>query len=75
MSVWYHCLVAMTLRLDAEDEQLLTDLAKGAGVSKQVAVVQAIRETAQQRAHERLVSDASARARVRWARVIDKLGQ
>lgn len=41
---WYHSVVAMTLRLDDDDEARLERLAARWGVSKQRAVARAIRE-------------------------------
>ncbi len=65
----------MTLRLSDEDEKALALLANADGVSKQEATVRAIREAAARRVHGDLVADLSARARARYAEVLDRLGQ
>ena len=72
---WYHAHVAMTLRLTREDERILAELAEADGISRQEATVRAIREAAARRGHDRRVGEASARARVRYADVLDRLGR
>ncbi|MGD7733105.1 CopG family transcriptional regulator [Propionibacteriaceae bacterium G57] len=67
--------MAMTLRLTPEDERILAELAAAEGVSRQEATVRAIREAAARLAHARDVSDASARARVRYAALLERLGK
>lgn len=67
--------MAMTLRLDSEDEKALTLLAQADGVSKQEATVRAIREAAARRVREDKVSLLSAVARARYADLLDRLGQ
>ena len=65
----------MTLRLTSEDEQALALLAEADGVSKQEATVRAIRETSARRLHEGKVRRLSDVARVRYADLLDRLGQ
>ena len=67
--------MAMTLRLSEEDERLLTLLAKEDGVSRQEATIRAIHEVAARRGHERRVKEASARIRIRYAEVLERLGR
>jgi hypothetical protein len=67
--------MAMTLRLDPEDEKALTLLAEAEGVSKQEATVRAIREAAARRVREDKVRRLSADARSRYADLLDLLGQ
>ncbi|CAL8899749.1 hypothetical protein KVA01_02910 [Kocuria varians] len=67
--------MAMTLRLTEEDERVLADLAQADGISRQEATIRAIREVAARRGHERRVNDSSARARARYADVLDRLGR
>lgn len=67
--------MAMTLRLTAEDEQALALLAQAQGVSKQEATVRAIRDVAARRLREDQVLDLSARARARYADVLERLGR
>ena len=67
--------MAMTLRLEPEDEKALTLLAEAEGVSKQEATVRAIREAAARRVREDKVSRLSAAARSRYADLLDRLGQ
>ena len=72
---WYHVVMAMTLRLNDEDERLLTALAASDGVSKQEATVRAIRDAAARRLHDERVRDLSGSARERYADVLDRLGR
>lgn len=65
----------MTLRLTDDDEQILADLARRDGISRQEATVRAIRETAARRGHEQLVSELSAKGRVRYADLLDRLSK
>ncbi|MFZ1411085.1 MAG: toxin-antitoxin system HicB family antitoxin [Micropruina sp.] len=67
--------MAMTLRLEPEDERALALLAAAQGVSKQEATVRAIREAAARRVHEDKVHTLSANARARYADLLDRLGQ
>lgn len=73
--LWYHRLVAMTLRLTEEDERILTRLAEDDGISRQEATIRAIHEMAARRGHAKDVTDASARVRARYADVLDRLGR
>lgn len=65
----------MTLRLTEEDERVLAALAAQDGISRQEATIRAIHEVAARRGHEQAVSAASARARTRYADVLDRLGK
>lgn len=67
--------MAMTLRLDQDDEATLTALAAAEGVSKHEAVVRAIRSAAARQVHEDRVKDLSATARERYADVLRRLGE
>lgn len=67
--------MAMTLRLTPEDERVLAQLAADDGISRQEATIRAIHEVAARRGHERKVSEASQRARERYADVLDRLGR
>ncbi len=67
--------MAMTLRLDADDERALTELARAEGVSKQEATVRAIREAAARRGRRDQVSQLSADARARYADLLERLGR
>ncbi|MBW3084951.1 hypothetical protein KEM60_01142 [Austwickia sp. TVS 96-490-7B] len=67
--------MAMTLRLTEDDERVLAALAADQGVSRQEATIRAIHEAAARRGHERDVAGASARARARYADVLDRLGK
>lgn len=65
----------MTLRLTEDDEKVLAALAEAEGISRQEATIRAIHEVAERRAHTQAVSAASARARARYAEVLDRLGR
>lgn len=67
--------MAMTLRLDPDDERTLTALAEAEGVSKQEATVRAIREAARRRGHEDRVHELSAAGRERYADLLERLGR
>ncbi len=67
--------MAMTLRLEPEDEKALALLAEAEGVSKQEATVRAIREAAARRVREDKVRHLSAAARARYGDLLDRLGQ
>lgn len=67
--------MAMTLRLSKEDEQTLTELAASEGVSRQEATVRAIREAAARRGHQVQIGHLSAKARERYATVLQRLGE
>ena len=67
--------MAMTLRLEPEDEETLALLAKAQGVSKQEATVRAIREAAARHVREDKVRRLSAAARERYADLLERLGQ
>lgn len=73
--VRYHGAMAMTLRLTPEDEQLLAALAEAEGVSRHEATLRAIRDAAVRHAHVAEVAELSARARERYARVLERLGR
>ena len=49
--------MAMTLRLDAEDERALAELAEAQNISKHEATVRAIRDAAARTVHESRVLD------------------
>lgn len=67
--------MAMTLRLEPEDEKALALLAEAEGVSKQEATVRAIREAAARRVREDKVRHLSAVGRARYGDLLDRLGQ
>jgi uncharacterized protein (DUF1778 family) len=67
--------MAMTLRLEPEDERALTLLAEAEGVSKHEATVRAIREAAARHVREDKVRRLSTAARSRYADLLDRLGQ
>ncbi len=65
----------MTLQLSEDDERVLAELAAADGISRQEAAIRAIHEAASRRGHEQAVRHLSARARQRYADLIDRLGQ
>lgn len=65
----------MTLRLTPEDERLLASLAEAEGISRHEATLRAIREAAARHAHQTELVDLSARARERYAEVLERLGR
>lgn len=73
--LWYHRVMAMTLRLTEDDERILAALAEADGISRQEATIRAIREVAERRGHVEAVAASSARARSRYADVLERLGR
>lgn len=71
---WYHCVMAMNLRLSEEDDALLEMLAAHEQISKQDAARRAIRERASRVARTAAVEDSGQRMLVKWRDVIDDLG-
>ncbi|WP_341728620.1 CopG family transcriptional regulator [Brooklawnia sp.] len=67
--------MAMTLRLNPEDERTLALLAETEGVSKQEAILRAIRAAAARSVHEADVRELSVAARERYATVLKRLGE
>lgn len=67
--------MAMTLRLDEDQDRRLTELARAEGVSKQEAVVRAIDEAVSRRSHRAGVAEASEWGRARYAEVLRRLGE
>ncbi len=67
--------MAMTLRLNDEQERALTLLAEADGVSKQEATVRAITEAAARRVHDDTIRTLSAAGRERYADLLDRLGR
>jgi uncharacterized protein (DUF1778 family) len=75
VSDWYHVVMAMTLRLTAEQDRALELLARAEGVSKQEAAVRAISEVAARHLHDERVDELSSTARERYADLLDRLGR
>lgn len=67
--------MAMTLRLNDEDERLLAALAEAEGVSKHEATLRAIRAAAERRLHRAQVRRASVDNRERYADLLERLGR
>ena len=67
--------MAMTLRLNEQQEQALAALAAADGVSKQEAALRAITDAAARRGHVSRVREASASGRERYAALLDRLAQ
>lgn len=79
LAAWYHIGtmedMAMTLRTDAELEQMLTDLAEAEGVSRQEVIRRAIVERHERSGHRARVEESSRRMLERWGDVLDRLGK
>lgn len=69
------CGMAMTLRLNDDDEVLLAALARAEGVSKHEATLRAIRSAAERRLHRDRVREASSQQSERYADLLDRLGR
>ena len=66
--------MAMTLRKDAELEQVLRDLAEQEGVSQQEVIRRAVLERASRRMHRHRVNGLATELSERWRVVLDRLG-
>lgn len=71
-TMWF---MAMNLRLDEEDSELLRALADAEQVSLHEAVLRAIRRSAREVAHTDRVREATAEMMDRWGEVLDRLGR
>ena len=65
----------MTLRLDAEQDRVLSDLAASQGLSKQEAAVRAIIETAERHLPRARVAELADAAATRYQDVLRRLGE
>lgn len=75
VSIRYHGRMAMTLRLNDEQDRLLTELARAQGLSKNDAALRAIEEVASRRAHEEKVRTLADQAITRYGPLLDRLAQ
>lgn len=62
----------MTLRLTEDDERLLARLAEEERISRQEAVVRAIREGSARRGHEALVVASADRVKTGYADLLER---
>jgi uncharacterized protein (DUF1778 family) len=67
--------MAMNLRLTDEDDELIEALAKAYGVSKQQAVIRAIREQAAQQVRLSRVRELTREVRRDYANALQRLGE
>lgn len=67
--------MAMTLRLNEQQERALTALAEADGISKQEAAVRAIVDAADRRVHVDRVREGSASGRERYGALLDRLAR
>ncbi|SDX76456.1 Ribbon-helix-helix protein, copG family [Amycolatopsis xylanica] len=67
--------MAMTLRLNDEQERALAMLAEAQGVSKHEAIVRAISEAAARSVRDERVRALSQDGRTRYASLLDRLAQ
>ena len=65
----------MTVRLAPSDDELLEKLAELEQVSKQEAIVRAIRDVAQRRLHKQRVAESVDRIIARYGDVFDELAK
>ena len=63
----------MHLRLDEADDEVLKALAKSYGVSKQQAVIRAVREAAVRRDRSTMVQRVSAEVAQDWSELLERL--
>jgi len=67
--------MAMTLRLDPEDDQLLRQLASQLNTSRQRAVVEAVRAYSASVSHQRTVSALAHEEAEHYRTLLDRLGK
>lgn len=67
--------MAMTLRLNEQDDEALTALARALGVSKQEAALRAIREGASRHARDAEVRRLTREAIDRYGPLLERLAQ
>jgi uncharacterized protein (DUF1778 family) len=67
--------MAMNLRLTDEDDELIEALAEAYGVSKQQAVIRAIREQAAQQVRLSRVRELTREVRRDYANALQRLGE
>ena len=65
----------MTLRLNDEQDRVLTELARAQGVSKNDAVLRAITDAAERMAHDAKVKSLGDQAVARYGPLLDRLAQ
>jgi uncharacterized protein (DUF1778 family) len=68
-------MMAMNLRLDDEDSELLRALAEAEHISLHEAALRAIRRSARELAHTDRVREATGEMLARWGEVLDRLGR
>lgn len=64
----------MTVRMTAEQDAMVTALAKRWGVSKNEAILRAVEESASEQDRSREVGELSREMIDRWGPVLDRLG-
>jgi len=74
VSLWYHPVMALTLRTDDELERALDLLCEQEGLSRQELIRRAVLERAERAGHRERVDAAAERAVARWGEVLDRLG-
>jgi predicted transcriptional regulator len=72
---WYRSHMAMTLRLDDDDDRALTELAEQLGLSKQQAVVRSIHEVRNRLAHRDRVRRAAAESLAEYDQTYEDLAK
>lgn len=72
--IWYHFLMALTLRTDDELERALDALAESEGLSRQEVIRRAVLERYERAGHAKRVEESADRMIQRWGDVLDRLG-
>lgn len=74
VSVWYHPVMALTLRTDDELDTALTALAESEGTSRQEVIRRAVLDRYERTIHAADVADRAQRLVLRWGDVLERLG-
>jgi hypothetical protein len=75
VSLRYHRVMPMTLRLTDDEQAALREQARLEGISMQEAARRAVREYVERSHHRSRVTDASARVRAAHAEALERLGR
>lgn len=72
--IWYHWLMALTVRTDEELERALDALVRSENLSRQEIIRRAVLERYERAEHRSRVGDSANRMIERWGDVLDRLG-
>lgn len=74
LPVWYHSIMALTVRTDPELENALKALCESENLSRQEVIRRAVLDRFEVSVHRQRVKSATDVAIERWSDVLDRLG-